>query len=259
MKKILTLLLAVVMALGVFSACGNQSGSEDTLPQSGGDNIHKPEIVGSLTVYAAAAVKIFYGADGLVLDVKGLNADGEAMIEGFENQYFGNSCTDAVNQLIKDCVQKNLMFETKYAAVKLDKDSALPGTSFLESIESATQRGLDAVESDATLVIINQENLTAEGYIDVVTAERLVRAYLGVDRLNFFDGPDHPVDGMYGFTVTYGMLTEKVIVNAETGAVSHGFIPEVELEMEQEEMEDFTEATKPEKNEDETVPTFTTA
>lgn len=245
MKKLLALLLAAVMVLGVFAACGKESGDDATPSTPNYEKVENPDTAGTLTVYAAAAVKVSYGADGLVLSLEGLNDDGKYLEETYAQELFGSSCTDAVNQIIKESVMKNFMFDTNYVVVKLNKGSALPGTSFLESVQSAAQRGLDTVASDAALVMVSEENLTEDGYIDLVTAKVLVEKFLGIDELDGFDGTDKPIDGMYAFDVTYGIMQEKVVMNAETGAVSQGAIEELEQTIEQDEIDHETEDDRP--------------
>jgi len=238
MKRILALLLVAVMALGMLSACGKEPINEGT-PTYNYENeeIKKPETAGTLVVTAAASVQVSYGTDGLVLGLEGLNRDGIDLVAYYAEELFGSSCTDVVNQIIKDCVQRNYMFDTNYVVVKQNKGSALPGTSFLESVQSAAQRALDTVESDAPLVMITEENLTADGYIDLVTADLLVRRFLGVEELVSIDGTISPVDGMYAFDVAYGIMMEKVVVDAQTGVVAQGVIEEIEQLEDQEEMD----------------------
>lgn len=240
MKKIIALLLVAVMAMGVFAACGKDSGNDTPTHAEGFENMQTPEAAGSLLINAAATLSITYGADGLVLNMEGINDDGVELVQMYAEEHFGSSCTDVVNQVVIDCVQKNYMFDTNYVVIKQNKGSALPGTNFLDSVESAAQRALDTVESKAALVLITEENVSEEGYIDLVTTKVLVEKYLGIEKLDGFDGTDKPIDGMYAFDVTYDDMEERVSVDAITGAVSQGVITELEQAIEQEMLEGIT-------------------
>lgn len=252
MKRIIALILSALMILGIFAGCGNtDSGKQTTAATGAGDDESiMREIVGTVVVNAAATITVSYGADGLVLNMEGRNDDGIELVESYEEEHFGSSCADVVNQIIRDCFVKNYMEYTNYVVVKLNKDSAQPGTNFLDGIKTAAQGALDTVESAAALVVIGQENLTADGYIDLVTAKVLVEKYLGVADIDNLDGTDTPIDGEYSFEVSNGIEVEQLIVDAETGAVFQGVIEDLEDPEETDPVEDPLEGEEPVIDED---------
>lgn len=232
MKKILALLICAVMLLGLFAGCGNDvsdNGVINTTEASNGgaDKVETPEEAGSLTVNAAAAITVTYGADGLVLKAEGINDDGVELLSVYED-VFGSSCADLISKFIKDSIANNCMYDTNYVVIKQNKGSALPGTNFLEGIQTAAQGALDAAEISAALVMVGEENLTADGYIDLVTAKVLVEKFLEVEEVTSFDGTDKPIDGMYVFDVAYDAMMERMMVDAETGGVSQGSTEELD-------------------------------
>lgn len=247
MKRMLALLICAVMVLSLFAGCGKNT--DDPVVTNGtvagGDNNNNGEITmpnkaGSLMINAGAAMTIIYGEDGLVLKLEGINEDGIALVEIYEDN-LGATCVSVVDKFIKDCLARNSLFENNFVVIKQDKGSALPGTNFLESVEKAAQKALEETAPTATLFMVKEENVDADSYIDLVTAEKLVKCFLGVETLTSFDGTPNPVEGMYAFEVAYEQMQDKILVNAQTGGVAQGEVEE--LEREPEEMEGYTEET----------------
>lgn len=242
MRKIIALLIAALMVLSTFAGCGKTtSGGETTnAPASGDSDTVTPVAAGTLTINAVAAATITYNKDGLVLEVKGINESGSELAETYEDQ-LGSSCADFVSQFIKDSIVKNYMFESNFVVIKQNKGSALSGTDFLEGVKTAAQAVLDTVGSSAALVVVGEENLDPDGYIDLATAKVLVEKHLKVDDVDSFDGTDKPVAGMYAFNVVIDKTEENVLVDAETGSVSQGVLNDAEQLP-----EDYPDETVPE-------------
>lgn len=223
MKKIIALLLAALMLVGVLAGCGKNDTNADqgTTPTGEGEGVSETEKAGSLVVTANASVVITYGTDGLVLSAEGVNEEGVGLLESY-SEPTGFSCTELITQIIKDSSARTNLGRLTYVVVKFDKDSQTPGTNFLESIESAAKKAVEEATPDTKLVMITQEDLDADGNINLATAKTLVEAYLEVEKLDGIDGTDKPVEGFYSFTVTYDGFEESVHVNANTGVVGDG-------------------------------------
>ena len=223
MKKIIALLLAALMLVGVLAGCGKNDTNTDqgTTPTGEGEGVSKTEKAGTLVVTANASVVITYGTDGLVLDAEGTNEEGTSLL-GSYTELTGFSCTELLTQIIKDSAARSNLGRLTYVVVKIDKDAKTPGTNFLDSVESAAKKAVEEAAPDAKFLMIKQEDLDTDGYIDLATAKTLVEAYLEVEKLDSFDGTEKPVEGFYSFAVTYGGVEAAVHVNANTGAVADG-------------------------------------
>lgn len=229
MKKIIALIIAALMLVGLFAGCGKTDADEQkgTTPTGEGSGISETEEAGSLVVTANACVSITYGTDGLVLKAEGLNEDGVDLLESYD-EVTGYSCTELITQVIKDSAARMNLGYLTYVAVKINKDAQTPGTNFMDSLESAAKKAVEEAAPNAKLIMIKQENLDADGNIDLATAKKLVEAYLEVEKVDGFDGTAKPVEGFYSFAVTYGEYEEAVRVNADTGAVGDGSLVETQ-------------------------------
>lgn len=222
MKKIIALLLCAVVLVGVLAGCGKNDSNDGGTETKGTDTgISETEKAGTLVVTANASVIVSYGTDGLVLGVEGANEEGKNLVESYE-ELLGLSCAEVVSQLIKDSSNRTYLGRLTYVVVKHDKDSGTPGTSFLEGIEAAAKAAVEIVAPSAKLVMITQDMLDADGYIDLKTAKVLVEGFLEVEQVDGFDGTEKPVDGFYSFAVAYNGMEDELHVNASTGCVGEG-------------------------------------
>lgn len=222
MKKIIALLLAVLMLLGVLAGCGKDGNADQgTTPSGNGSGVTETEKGGSLVVTANASVIITYGTDGLVLGAEGGNKDGEYLLEAYDD-LMGFSCAELVAQIIKDSALRTNMGRLTYVAVKFNKDASAPGTNFVETIEKTAKETVEEAAPDAKLIMILQEDLDAEGNIGLLKAKELVEGFLEVEKVDGFDGTDKPVDGFYSFNVSWDGMEEFFHVNANTGSVAEG-------------------------------------
>lgn len=227
MKKFLAILMSAVMLLGLFAGCGN---NETTPTEPTSDNLSTPVSAGLLVLNAAAAINISYDADGLVLNVEGIDDNGSAVASEYTD-YLGKSCSDAVCDLIAASVHSAFLTpEENYVVIKQAVGSTLPGATFLETIQKDAEATLDTLGSTAALVVLTEENLDENGYINLDAAKTLILAYLSENEYDVLDGSPSPINGQYSFRVTVGEVTTDLIVDAVSGDVFEGTLDEATFE-----------------------------
>lgn len=246
MKKFLAIVMSAVMLLGLFAGCGK---TEPTPTDPTGENLSTPVSAGLLVLNAAAALNISYDADGLVLSVEGIDDNGSTLASEYTD-YLGKSCSDAVCDLIAASVHSAFLTpEENYVMIKQAVGSTLPGATFLETIQKDAEAVLDTLGSTAMLVLLTEENLDENGYINLDAAKELVLAHLSVESFDVLDGSPSPINGQYSFRVTVGEVTEDLIVDAVSGDVYEGTLDEATFEDDniiEEEIVDPTDEVIPE-------------
>lgn len=248
LRKLIAVLMSAIMLLGLLVGCNNNEGTETSGSTDATDSTSAtPKASGLLVVNANGAVNVFYDQDGMVLELEGIDDDGSALIAGYED-YLGESCSSVVCTLIENSVNTGALDRTRFVMVKQAVGSSLPGTNFLEELKSDAQAMLDALNSTAKLLVIGEEDLDQNGYIDLISAKDMALAYLDMADFDSFDGESTPTDGTYYFTVTFNGIEEYVSVNAVTGLVSNAFLDMPEDEEQTEnlpdtELESATKAT----------------
>ncbi len=220
MKKILAIMISVLMLVGLLAGCG------DIIPEAtsgaGGDQVATPMAAGMLVLNAAGAMNISYDADGLVLNVEGID-EGGANLAAEYTDFLGKTCTEAVCDLIAaSVVNGQLNAEENYVLIKVAMGSVMPGATFLEGIQKDAEAAISAAGSTAALVVLTEENLDENGYINLESAKGILLASLALDSFDTIDGTISPIDGLYGFSITAGDLEGDYIVDAVTGLVVEG-------------------------------------
>ena len=218
-KKFLAVLASAAMLVGILVGCGNQSAAEQTgsgTADDTGNNIP----AGMVLLSTEAAINITYNADGMVLDVEGINDYGFILADGYTD-YTGKSCADAVTDLITASSDAaSLSPDVENVILKLSKGSAQPGTNFLETLGTAAQSALDSIGATAKLTLIGVDDLDEDGYISLDIAKALLMNQLGVDKLDAYYGSTSPSDDAYICTVDVGGVESSYSIDAVTGLIS---------------------------------------
>ena len=223
MKKILAILISAILLLGLLAGCGNQSDA----PSSTNDSVATPVAAGMLVLNAGAAVNITYDSDGLVLHVEGADDNG-SFVAGAYTGYLGKPVAEAVRDLIGQCgTTEFLSAGTGFVLIKQAYGSALPGTIFLETIDSEAKAAVKEY-SPAKVILLTEGDLDANGYINLDSAKQLLLAHLVLENFDTLDGTTAPIDGLYSFALTAGDMNARFIVDAVTGSVYQGELDEVD-------------------------------
>ena len=219
MKKILAVLMSSILLLGILAGCNTE---QPTGTDATGNGVSTPITAGMLVLNANASVNISYDADGLVLNIEGADNEGSSLAGEYPD-YLGKSCSDIICDLIGNSITAGFLNnESNYVMIKQVVGSALPGTTFLETIGKDAEAAIGSAGSNATLILLTEENLDDEGFIDLASAKQLMLGHLGLDSFDSLDGTTAPLNGLYGFTVTAGDLEGDYIIDAITGDVYEG-------------------------------------
>ena len=250
MKKILAILMSAIMLLGLLAGCGAKA-PEAT---EGTNAPVNPVAAGMLVLNVNGAVNVSYDADGLVMNLEGADINGEVLVGEYVD-YLGKSASEVICDLITSSKMAGFMLpEVNYVVVKQAVGSALPGATFLETIEKDAEAAIAAAELTAELIMLTEDNLDEDGYINLESAKGILLAALALDSFDTIDGTVSPIDGMYGFTITAGMLEGDYIVDAVTALVVEGQLEGHEYSNDGLEDPDMADPTHETLVEDETTP-----
>lgn len=218
-KKLLAALLSVAMLLCVFAGCSNEPATQTT-PTDQSVEVTDTIPVGMLVLSTEASVKINYDADGMALDVTGMNDHGIVLADSYTD-YMGKSCVDVVKELIAAAHDAgNLSTAVKNIVIKLAVGSTQPGSHFLESLEAAAKEAAEAAGSSAVITAIDTTMLDEDGYITLDTAKALLMNELGVTALDAYYGSDIVSNDCYICTVEVGGIESSHSIDAVTGLIS---------------------------------------
>ena len=249
MKKIIAVLMSALLLVGVLSACG---GNETATPTES-KTVSTPIAAGMLVLHVNGAVNISYDADGLVLNIEGADENGSILVGEYEN-YLGNSCSETICELISNSAAQGLFDEfVNYVMIKLAHGSALPGATFMETIQKDAEAAVAEVSANAKLLVLTEENLDEDGYINLEAAKDLLLAHLASDDFDVLEGEPTPSDGLYSFRITIGDLEGSFLVDAVTGVVCEGDLAEDSFL--EDEADDLVEITDPTEGENVDVET----
>lgn len=222
MKKIFALLMVATLLLGLLSGCGK----EETPNEVPVETLDTSNVVGKLLINVNAAVILSYDAEGLVVTVAGADDNGISLAAG-NTDLFGQTCAEAAGKLLADSRLAGFLDnETPYVLIKPEANSTLPSDTFLATVEKRMTDDLTAASYQAAVILLTADDLTDNGFINLAAAEKLMAAFTNME-FDTVDGTSEPIDGVYGFRVSSNNTELDLLVDATTGAVTHGTLDDV--------------------------------
>ena len=213
-KKMLSVLLVLALSLCLFAGCGNDQPGTNAEEDSG-----KPADVGMLVFNANAAVEICYNAEGLVYSLNGLDENG-MLISDRMGKYIDQPCASVLKDLADLCIAAEFLTEETPAIIlKQGIGSFLPEEDFLHNI-SVDLRNL--VES-VPVIIIPENRLNSNGFINFETAKELVANYLDLEVGDNITGDSEAIQGLYAMSLSSSQHVFLYTVDATTGTVTEGY------------------------------------
>lgn len=215
LRRMLAALLATIMALCVLTGCAKDP-AQQTEPQDAGATLP----VGMFVLTAGASINVSYDIDGLVVEIEGNNESGMTLADGYTD-YLGKPCADVAKELILAASKAALLTaNTSNIVIKQIPGVPLPGTNFLENIETAVKTAAEEIKSTAVITLIDSEMLDEDGYINFETAQALLCNELGVAKLDAYYGLSTPTDGQYICTAEIGGVQTYHAIDAVTGLIA---------------------------------------
>lgn len=215
-KKLFALLLGAALLVCALAGCSNDTAAQTDPSQTVIDSVP----AGMLVLSTDAAVKISYDADGMVLDVTGMNDHGIVLADNYTD-YLGKSCSTVVKELIFAASDAgNLSSSVKNIVIKQAVGSALPGSLFLETIATEAENAAAEAGSSAVVTLIDETGLDESGYINLDTVKALLANQLGVETLDAYYGSESPTGDSYICTVEANGIESSYSIDAVTGLIA---------------------------------------
>lgn len=217
LKKLLAVLVGAALLVCALAGCNSNTAQQtDPANQQISDTIP----VGMVVLSTEAAVKISYDADGMVLEVSGMNDHGIVLADTYTD-YLGKSCATVVKELVLAAsAAGNLSDAVKNIVIKQAVGSALPGSHFLETLATEAETAATEAGSSATVTLIDETGLDEDGYINLDTVKALLLNQLGGETYDEFYGASTPRDDHYLFTVVVNGIESSHTVDAVTGLIA---------------------------------------
>lgn len=223
--KLMSLALAVVMAVALFSGCGAAPSTLENAPVP-----EAPAVAGRIVVSVNPEVAVDYDAKGTVVNVEGLNEDGVYVATQYGDGYEGKETRVVVSEIV-DLIYVDGYFETtvdghdKNIIVKVDQGSELPSDDFVDVIAGDVRVVVSGHNSGSTAVTVGLGDYSFEysekGYISLGKAEEIALAQGGALNAGatVIEKEYDVEDGVYEVEYLFGDTKYEYDVDALTGKV----------------------------------------
>lgn len=216
MKKLLALAVCAIMVVGVFAACGKKPADET--PDTPKYDLNATS--GVIVINAGAIFSIRYNTVGEVDGITGDNDAGVIIMEEYTD-YEGKATTEVIKELIGLSAEEEALTENiTTLLMKITSGTVFNTDELRETLVKAAQEALTEVGSKAIPWVIDEENLTGEGYLTLATVKTLIMNHMGVDKFDAFYGDTLPSNYSYIVTVEIDGVQTSYSVDAFYGFIS---------------------------------------
>lgn len=216
MKKILALAMCAVMIMGILAACGKKPA--DKTPSTPNYDLNATS--GVIVINTGAIFSIRYNTIGEVDGITGDNDAGVLIMEKY-NDYEGKATTDVIKKLIALSAEEEALTENiTTLLMKITSGTVFNTEELRETLVKAAQEALTEVGSKAIPWVIDEENLTGEGYLTLATVKTLIMNHMGVDKFDAFYGDTMPTNNVYVVTVEIDSVQTSYSIDAYYGFIS---------------------------------------
>lgn len=216
-KTTLPLAASAALTLALLTGCGGSQPSP--APQSSSDK----DAAGVVLLSVNPEIEVEYDRSGLVLEIEGINDDGQTVAAALDN-YTGKDCPTVVKELVKEIYQSGYFDQTvdghsKNIVVRLEEGSRYPDDDFLEQVAEGVREAVKACGISSAAMTVQNDDLDDQGRIGQEKAKELVLAQLGLRGASFHDHEYDLDDGIYEFEFAVDGVTYEYEVDARTGKV----------------------------------------
>lgn len=216
-KTTLPLAASAALTLALLTGCGGSQPSP--APQSSSDK----DAAGVVLLSVNPEIEVEYDRIGLVLEIEGINDDGQTVAAALDN-YTGKDCPTVAKELVKEIYQSGYFDQTvdghsKNIVVRLEEGSRYPDDDFLEQVAEGVREAVKACGISSAAMTVQSDDLDDQGRIGQEKAKELVLAQLGLRGASFHDHEYDLDDGIYEFEFAVGGVTYEYEVDARTGKV----------------------------------------
>ncbi len=245
MKKKMTMLALTLTAALALTACGNQpasaaqtSAAAPTAAPAETPATAQTAAAGTVLLSVNPEIEMDYDDGGRVLALRACNADGQAVLNGYDG-YTGRPCPEVAGELVGRINAGGYFDETiggqeKNIVLKLEQGSAQPDAAFLTEMEQAIRTTVERDGIGSRIVALDADDWddthAAEGYINAEAAQQLLAAQLGRSDLQFVERDYDLDDGDYEIAFVLDGVEYEYEVDARSGKV---------LEMEADTADDY--------------------
>ncbi|MDO5411420.1 MAG: PepSY domain-containing protein, partial [Lachnospiraceae bacterium] len=219
MKKFIAkLMTTTLIAVTAFTGCGtaaNDTGKSSAPAVKGS--------VGTILMSVNPEIEIEYDKDGNVVELEGLNDDGDKILQSYTN-YENKDCSTVLNILIQKINKAGYFKETidghtKNIVLKLEEGSQVPSETFFTDLANEVKISIDACGIHSTPMTIDNDDYSKNGYISEARAKELVLAQLGLKNATFTEHEYDLEDGIYEFEFTANGTEYEYEVSAVNGKI----------------------------------------
>ena len=234
MKKKMTMLALTLTAALALTACGNQpasaaqtSAAAPTAAPAETPAAAQTAAAGTVLLSVNPEIEMDYDDGGQVLALRACNADGQAVLNGYDG-YTGRPCPEVAGELVGRISAGGYFDETiggqeKNIVLKLEQGSAQPDAAFLTEMEQAIRTTVERDGIGSRTVALDADDWddthAAEGYINAEAAQQLLAAQLGRSDLQFVERDYDLDDGDYEIAFVLDGVEYEYEVDARSGKV----------------------------------------
>ena len=190
---------------------------------------------GILTLSVNPEIQIEYNKEGKVVNLTGMNADGEAIVSSYQD-YIGKDCQTVLSDLVQKINEAGYFVEEidgnpRNIVIQIEPGSVLPSDDFVQQISQSTQTAVANLSLASDIVTIDKDDYdpqyaqgsTPSPYITLEKAQEIALAQANVNAADaVFDDREFDLDDgtpIYELEFMAGGYEYEYDVDAVTGQI----------------------------------------